>query len=411
MTGASTTLLVISIVTLNIIWGYPWVGMFSACLSLLFVGWTMNRLMCPHLDFHLSLPRSATAEHPISIALQVLNPGRLPAMDFSVDFASLAGLSRRKQRKQSKAHGWYRVLSPPNSLAMLEPGHQTRLSSTIVYERRGVYCLPDVVVTSYFPFHLFRSFRRHPTETQIAITPRPLSGDEDAAARGMLEALGGWSHRLLSGDALDYTGSREYQVGMPVRRWDFNSWARLGRPIVREFQSPSVQLVTLIVDTGTGTSPSKANAIDPSLERVLSLAATAILSLSQKLVRVRLCVTSEALPGTATTSDVLPASDSESMLIRLADAQPVALKVADQRLADAIELVGRSPALVLTLRDQQDFGDSLPPGVRWLRVDPGGVAATVTPPHSPTARHPAESTVDEVVQATDAAPRSTVPIS
>ncbi len=65
----------------------------------------------------------------------------------------------------------------------------------------------------------------------------------------MLDAFGGWSHKLLSGDALDYTGSREYQVGMPVRRWDFTSWARLGRPIVREFQSPSIQLVTLIVDT------------------------------------------------------------------------------------------------------------------------------------------------------------------
>ncbi len=30
MTGASATLLVIGIVTLNIIWGYPWVGMFSS---------------------------------------------------------------------------------------------------------------------------------------------------------------------------------------------------------------------------------------------------------------------------------------------------------------------------------------------------------------------------------------------
>ena len=45
MTPASASVLIISIMTLNIIWGYPWTGMFAATLSMLTVGWLINRAM------------------------------------------------------------------------------------------------------------------------------------------------------------------------------------------------------------------------------------------------------------------------------------------------------------------------------------------------------------------------------
>ncbi|MCG8648681.1 MAG: DUF58 domain-containing protein, partial [Pirellulales bacterium] len=49
MTAASVSALLIGIITLNIVWGYPWTGMFSASLSMLTIGWIVNRLMHPRL--------------------------------------------------------------------------------------------------------------------------------------------------------------------------------------------------------------------------------------------------------------------------------------------------------------------------------------------------------------------------
>jgi uncharacterized protein (DUF58 family) len=369
MTGASVTLLVIGIVTLNIIWGYPWIGMFSACSSLLAVGWVVNRLMRPKIGFTFTLPRSAPAGQAVSLLLHGKNQGRLPAMDLSVGVSRPA--KRRLLRKNSKhAHAAYRVLSPAHSLSLIEPGQRVDLAAMVAFDRRGIHSLPDLFVSSSFPFHLFRSFRRQPSETQLAITPRPLTGEEDAVARGMLDAFGGWSHKLLSGDALDYTGSREYQTGMPVRRWDFTSWARLGKPIVREFQSPSIQVVTLIVDTSFDRDAlGHVDLCDELLERVLSLAATGITTLTQRLVRVRLCLTCEDSQGQSSTSAVLNPSDCESMLIRLAAADSVVVEIADAQMAHALEQVGRSPGMILTSRNSISFPNGLPSGVSVLRVD------------------------------------------
>ena len=51
------------------------------------------------------------------------------------------------------------------------------------------------------------------------------------------------------GDSWEYLGSREYQVGMPVRRWDYGAWARLGKPVVREFEEHSRSRACVLVDT------------------------------------------------------------------------------------------------------------------------------------------------------------------
>ncbi len=374
MTAASVTLLLIGIITINIIWGYPWSGLFSACMSMLFVGWTINRIMRPNLEFAFSLPNSSTAGQPFSVVTHVKNRGRLPAMDLSVAFRDTFTGHRAKSRWRNSHRASRsvpcRTLTPPQSRSLIRPAERTDLHASLSFERRGVHALPDLVVTSMFPFHLFRSTRLYPSETYIAVTPRLLSGDDDTLARALLNSLGGWSRKLLSGDALDYTGSREYEVGMPVRRWDFPSWARLGRPIVREFQSPSIQMVTLIVDTSVDADSLKQDREDqPLLERVLSLAATAVIDLTRKTVRVRMYVTSESPTSFDPVESPQSIPDSESLLIRLAAAESVSIDKADSRVQQIIDQVGRLPVLVLTTRTGFQDQHNLPPSVTTIRVD------------------------------------------
>ncbi|QDT06419.1 hypothetical protein K227x_48290 [Rubripirellula lacrimiformis] len=383
MTGASVTLLLIGIVSLNIVWGYPWSGIFAATVTMLVAGWIINRWMRPQLRIGFSLPSAVPVGQSFPVAMHLRNVRRFPAMDLSVHFESPSAGRRRVNPPvfESSQHR--------ESLSMIRPYQRRDVAVSMTGNRRGVHRLPAVMVESMFPFHLFRSTQRSPVATEIAITPQLLSADEDPIARGLLDALGGWSHRLLAGDALDYTGSREYQVGMPVRRWDFTSWARLGRPIVREFQSPSIQMVTIIIDTGrtnadrgatTGTRKSKRSRlpwsrnhldqqVDRPLERMLSLAAVAVESLCQRQVRVRLYATSESLDSFASPRSLSMVAQNEPLLIQLASAKRIGSVVAAKRVQEVVEQLGRSPILCLTTRPHDDASLDLPPHVTMIRVD------------------------------------------
>ena len=291
-------------------------------------------------------------------------------MPFAAQSTAHRAKSSSRNRNRASWNEPCRTLTPPQSLALIRPADRTDLHASLSFQRRGVHRLPDIVVSSTFPFHLFRSSRRFRSETHIAVTPRLLSGDDDTLARALLNTLGGWSRKLLSGDALDYTGSREYEVGMPVRRWDFVSWARLGRPIVREFQSPSIQMVTLLVDTSIDVDSLEQDCKDqPLLERVLSLAATAVIDLTRKTVRVRMYVTSESPSSFDAVGSPQSIPESESLLIRLAAAESVSIDDADSRAQEIVDQVARLPVLVLTARADFQVQHNLPPSVTVIRVD------------------------------------------
>ena len=367
MTVASGTLLVVSVASLNIIWGYPWLGIFSTSVSLFVLGRLTSILMSPKLDFHLSLPRSVPAGIPLSIPINCRNRGRLPAMQFLISFdRRLPGkrLWRRRGRMQDRQ---YEFLTPPQPISLMESGKTQRVPSTIRFTRRGTQAIPKLITRSYFPFYLFQVTQQVDLHEEITVTPAPLDPSKDTATLGFLEALGEWSHKLLSGDALDYTGSREYQTGMPVRRWDFNSWARLGRPIVREFQSPSIQQIFLIIDTAQdGQRVQETDEWNPAFERLLSAATTTILDLTKKRVSLQLCVTCEE--NRKAEEGGFINVDSESMLIRLANASAMDSSLSNQQLNEALETVQQATALVLSNRDAESYPNTLPRSVTWICI-------------------------------------------
>jgi uncharacterized protein (DUF58 family) len=342
--------------------------MFSVCVSLLFVGFAINRLMRPKLKISFSLPMSSPAGEPFPVITHLKNRSRLPAMDFELAFDGKPSPRRRSSSKNGVGNGCH---SDPRPVSLIRPKESMDLRGSLEIGQRGIHRLPDVLVTSMFPFHLFRSRRRYCDQTTIAITPRPLDTAEDVLARGLLDSLGQWSRKLLSGDQMDYTGSREYVVGMPVRQWDFTSWARLGRPIVREFQSPSIQTVMLLVDTSIGDPRTPRGCQGEAVvERVLSLAATAIGELSRKMVHITLSVTGEPLSQPVAGGPTRVCADAESLLIRLAAAQHVPAAEADKFIQCVLDQVGRMPVLVLTARSEVPGHDRGPSNLTILRIDP-----------------------------------------
>lgn len=364
LTGASATLLFFTVLSLNIVWGYPWVGVFSACVSLLVIGWLVNRLFAPRLKVGLRLPASATAGESWTVRQHLENVGRLPAMELRVRF------EQPKRRAIMRRDVWRH--DQPCRVVRIPSRGRVMVSRTLKVEERGVWRVPDLVVESLFPFFLFRVTRRVVSDATIPITPRLLHVSEEPAIRTALTAVSGWATQQSAGSSMEYVGSREYQTGMPVRRWDFVSWARLGRPIVREYTSPSLHTITIVVDTGVdagGRFRGRAGR-GRALEHVLSVAATVLVERGRGDVGFQMLVTGPSNDGKGrggeTKQDgkrdsrgceaiVSSPGDIEPLLIRLASAESVSAEVADEQVSAFLAKTVRSETLVLTTRGQPGF--------------------------------------------------------
>jgi uncharacterized protein (DUF58 family) len=381
MTVASVLALLAMFMTLNVIWGFPWSGLMGACLAMLIVGFAINRIMRPRLKVGVSLPASAVAGNPFAVNVLLANPRFFPAMNLRVGWHH-EGVRDIYSRRE--VQGW--DASPPVSVDMLRSGEQMHWNGAMQFEKRGVHSLPPFQVASTFPFHLFHHRRAVKTDTTIAITPAPAGGEDDPTARVILAAIGDWAKQLVAGAPVEYVGNREYQVGVPVRRWDFASWARLGRPIVREYQAPSIHAVTMIIDTSLDPMDSESvsrsvakqrqQQAEAVFERLMSIAATAISEIAGRRVQLHLYLTSESeaeLPGHR--SDARRAKGEESMLVRLATAEPIDPRLAQERIGRAIEASRSRPVLVLSLLALQSeyrssLAASLSANVTYLTVQP-----------------------------------------
>jgi uncharacterized protein (DUF58 family) len=119
-----------------------------------------------------------------------------------------------------------------------------------------------------------RFARTYSVSCELIVLPsfRPLASLD--ASRWESKYAGEQEHTLFSlGHHGEYFSSREYQPGMPVRRWDYSSWARLGKPVVREFTDPSCPTAAIILDTFVADVHPNGDEEIRELEATVSLAA------------------------------------------------------------------------------------------------------------------------------------------
>ena len=348
-TEASVSLLLIVIVSLNIVWGYPWTGMFAASLTMLVGGFIASTVFRPRAELDASLPTHAVVDQPFVADVHVKHHGPFPAFDVTVDGV----LSRFLAKTPVK------VCGPGVPLASLTPHQWTPSPLWMVSSQRGIHALPPIQLRSTFPFCLFQSEQRATLDAQIAVTPKPLSEDSDFNSQQFFDQVDRWAQSSFGGDRDDYAGSREYVVGMPVRRWDFRSWARLGRPIVREFQSPSRQVANLIVDTSLHAELDSKEAKD-LFERMLRHVATAVEVCNRDGLLAQLYVASESVEDFVGRLEQ-DFTQNDLPQLPLATASITDRETANQRIKRTLDEILAGPGLVFTTRElSREEGLQLP---------------------------------------------------
>lgn len=179
-------------------------------------------------------------------------------------------------------------LNPNTSLAKLDPQETATFAVELRPLRRGIYTIDDIRAFSTFPFDLFRTGRARLESQSLLVVPSFHRATGIETPIGRRYQPGGIALTSNVGESPEYIGSREYVPGEPIARLDFRSWARLGKPVIREYQEEYYCRIALVLDTYVPGRRRAPPAGFPELEAAISLAASVadVLSSGEYLLEV-----------------------------------------------------------------------------------------------------------------------------
>ncbi len=135
--------------------------------------------------------------------------------------------------------------------------------------RRGRLYLPMLEVERRDLFGLFCRYSPLPATQSVSIIPRRYPIPPIPLPGSRAYQHGGLALSTSVADAEEFQSLREYRPGDPPRLIHWKSWARSGKPVIKEFQEEFFVRHALILDTFSGT-----DAGDDLFEEAVSVAAS-----------------------------------------------------------------------------------------------------------------------------------------
>ena len=266
--------------------------LFSLNLGMIVIGipWAMSRRA--KVEARRELPRYATAGEPLRYSVRVWHHGNRRLSRASLSDSppdprpSLEDFSRLKEPGEEERNGFDRKLAYfrwqwlllRNRLFVgghsdvdldLEKGQHAKITMEVTPLRRGVIRFDDLRVQLPDPFGLFQRCRKvdAPASTLTVLPQRyPLPPIE--LPGGAAFKISGEANTNSIGTSGEFVGLRDYRPGDPLRQIHWKSWARTGRPIIKELEDTFYPRYGLIVDTLS------CDRTDQQFEEAISVAAS-----------------------------------------------------------------------------------------------------------------------------------------
>lgn len=236
-------------------------------ISLAVLDGVAGRLLIPRCEVERLTGLRCAAGATIQARARVTNTGRWPAYDLAI-------------REEATPRRFDLPLEVPLHPCLL-PGESVVLSAPFRPARRGAYELSGPTVLSAFPFGLYLNRRSGKHPERLLVTPSFVPLDAIRIPSGTRHQPGGMELVSQVGESMEFVGNREYRSGDRLRDIHHMAWARVGRPVVREFQQEYLTRIALAVDTYSGSkSPSPKQV--KALEAAISLSASVADALSRQ---------------------------------------------------------------------------------------------------------------------------------
>jgi uncharacterized protein (DUF58 family) len=129
------------------------------------------------------------------------------------------------------------------------PGGTAEVTISLTPRRRGRLDLPGVTVSRPDPLGLYRALRTEKETGSILVLPRRYRLPPVDLPGRRRHQPGGVALASSVGDAEEFISLRDYRPGDPIRQIHWRSWAKAGKPIVKEFQEEYFVRHALILDT------------------------------------------------------------------------------------------------------------------------------------------------------------------
>ena len=262
---------------------------FTFLFALAVIALAAGRFFDAPLRIQRTLPRYGTVGEPLAYRIQVVNRGRRRLNDLSLveriadrrptwdEFCQPApGADRHHGLNRFSGFSRWRRLCHDRTAARVSPGPPVDLAPGGAIDlvmrltplRRGRLDLPGPAATRPEPLGLFRCRRVVAAPGSLLILPRLYRLKPPVLPGRRQFQPGGVALASSVGDAEEFVSLRDYRPGDPRRRIHWKSWAKTGKPIVKEYQEEYFVRHALVLDT---FGP---HAGDPVFEEAVSLAAS-----------------------------------------------------------------------------------------------------------------------------------------
>lgn len=226
---------------------------FSFFASLIVLSLMISLLTKPRVVVHRTAPQRAMAGSSVPLTIRVTSEAKRTIHDLG------AYEYRTPRRVKITPEAMYVAELAPEATVMFE--------YELTAAKRGSYLLRGPSAVSAFPFGLTHAKRFARQQQRVMVYPSFKPLQRIAMPMGQRYQPGGIALASKIGESMEFIGNRDYQPGDRVRDLHPRSWARVGKPIVRQYQQEYLTRVAMMVDTFIPPFNSRA------LEANLSLAA------------------------------------------------------------------------------------------------------------------------------------------
>jgi uncharacterized protein (DUF58 family) len=128
-------------------------------------------------------------------------------------------------------------------------GQEVEVRGRLTPLRRGVLRFTGVTLARPDPLGLFRRLTAVALPQTVLILPRRYALPAIALPGTVKYQEGGVALAASVGQSDEYVALRDYRYGDPLRHIHWRSWARVGRPVVKEFEDEFFVRHALVLDT------------------------------------------------------------------------------------------------------------------------------------------------------------------
>lgn len=218
-----------------------------------------------------TLPRFGSVGQPVEFRLTMRNLTAKPQRGLTVtedladprptleQFISTPEPGEERRNFYDRGNGYYRwawllsqnVRGKVNEVPCpeLPPNGTAEVSLKLTPMRRGVLRFDCVAVGCPDPFGLFRTFVRVPRPQSLLVLPKRYFLPPLDLPGQLKYQHGGVALAASVGELEEFVSLRDYRPGDALRHIHWPSWAKTGKPIVKEFQDEFFTRHALILDT------------------------------------------------------------------------------------------------------------------------------------------------------------------